>query len=73
MNFKWIQAKQYSEQIISGHQLPKKNRERSKTNSILDPYVKVNIFGVHADRQEQKTDFIENNGGLQHLLNLYAI
>jgi len=46
--------------IISGYQLPKKKGDKAK--AILDPYVKIEIFGVKADYQEKKTEVIKNNG-----------
>uniref|UniRef100_A0A3P8VJQ5 Phosphoinositide phospholipase C n=1 Tax=Cynoglossus semilaevis TaxID=244447 RepID=A0A3P8VJQ5_CYNSE len=46
-------------QIISGQQLPKVNKKKS---SIVDPLVKVQLYGVPADEAEKKTCYIENNG-----------
>lgn len=49
-------------QVISGFQLPKKP---VKTGGILDPFVKIQIFGVPSDTQEGRTKTIEDNGGHQ--------
>ncbi|XP_032210704.1 1-phosphatidylinositol 4,5-bisphosphate phosphodiesterase delta-4 isoform X2 [Mustela erminea] len=47
-------------QIISGQQLPKE--DTSKERSIVDPLVRVEIFGVRPDKSRQETSYIENNG-----------
>ncbi|XP_027444712.2 1-phosphatidylinositol 4,5-bisphosphate phosphodiesterase delta-4 isoform X3 [Zalophus californianus] len=47
-------------QVISGQQLPKDNM--SKERSIVDPLVRVEIFGVHPDTTRQETSYVENNG-----------
>lgn len=46
-------------QVISAQQLPKVNNKKS---SIVDPLVKVQVFGVPADVAEKETPAIENNG-----------
>ncbi|XP_072541725.1 1-phosphatidylinositol 4,5-bisphosphate phosphodiesterase delta-4 [Salminus brasiliensis] len=46
-------------QVISGQQLPKVN---NKEGSIVDPFVRVEIYGVPADQTKQETSYIENNG-----------
>ncbi|NXH39075.1 PLCD4 phosphodiesterase, partial [Dicaeum eximium] len=47
-------------QVISGQQLPKvANR---KEGAIIDPLVRVEIYGVPADQAHQETKYIENNG-----------
>ncbi|XP_013375379.1 PREDICTED: 1-phosphatidylinositol 4,5-bisphosphate phosphodiesterase delta-4 isoform X7 [Chinchilla lanigera] len=46
-------------QVISGQQLPKVN---TKEKCIVDPLVKVEIFGIHADTARQETNYVENNG-----------
>lgn len=46
-------------QVISGQQLPKVNDKKS---SIVDPLVKVQVYGVPADVAEKQTNAIENNG-----------
>ncbi|XP_077304009.1 1-phosphatidylinositol 4,5-bisphosphate phosphodiesterase delta-4 [Lithobates pipiens] len=47
-------------QVISAQQLPKV--ENSKEGSIVDPLVRVEIFGVPIDQMKQETKYIENNG-----------
>ncbi|XP_044159489.1 1-phosphatidylinositol 4,5-bisphosphate phosphodiesterase delta-4 isoform X5 [Bufo gargarizans] len=47
-------------QVISAQQLPKD--ENSKERSIIDPLVRVEIFGVPIDQSRQETKYIENNG-----------
>ena len=47
-------------QIISGHQIPKPND--SLKGEIIDPFVKIDIFGVPSDQADYKTKVIENNG-----------
>ncbi|XP_040842343.1 1-phosphatidylinositol 4,5-bisphosphate phosphodiesterase delta-4 isoform X2 [Ochotona curzoniae] len=47
-------------QVISGQQLPKVNETKEK--SIVDPFVKVEIFGVRPDTTRQETNYVENNG-----------
>ncbi|XP_053327328.1 1-phosphatidylinositol 4,5-bisphosphate phosphodiesterase delta-4 [Spea bombifrons] len=47
-------------QVISAQQLPKV--ENSKEGSIVDPLVRVEIFGVSMDQAKQETKYIENNG-----------
>ncbi|KAM3916784.1 1-phosphatidylinositol 4,5-bisphosphate phosphodiesterase delta-4 isoform 1-T2 [Leptodactylus fuscus] len=47
-------------QVISAQQLPKD--ENSKEASIIDPLVRVEIFGVPMDQAKQETKYIENNG-----------
>lgn len=46
-------------QIISGQQLPKVSK---KEWSIVDPLVRVEIYGVPLDQTHQETKYIENNG-----------
>uniref|UniRef100_A0AAR2JXM2 Phosphoinositide phospholipase C n=1 Tax=Pygocentrus nattereri TaxID=42514 RepID=A0AAR2JXM2_PYGNA len=46
-------------QVISGQQLPKVN---NKVGSIVDPFVRVEIYGLPADQATQETSYIENNG-----------
>ncbi|NP_001090146.1 1-phosphatidylinositol 4,5-bisphosphate phosphodiesterase delta-4 isoform X1 [Xenopus laevis] len=46
--------------VISAQQLPKV--ENSKEGSIVDPLVRVEIFGVPIDQTKQETKYIENNG-----------
>uniref|UniRef100_A0A674BUW5 Phosphoinositide phospholipase C n=1 Tax=Salmo trutta TaxID=8032 RepID=A0A674BUW5_SALTR len=46
-------------QVISGQQLPKVNQ---KEGSIVDPLVRVEIYGVFQDQAKQETSYIDNNG-----------
>ncbi|XP_064801049.1 1-phosphatidylinositol 4,5-bisphosphate phosphodiesterase delta-4-like [Oncorhynchus masou masou] len=46
-------------QVISGQQLPKVNH---KEDSIVDPLVRVEIYGVFQDQAKQETSYIDNNG-----------
>ncbi|KAJ8276985.1 hypothetical protein GJAV_G00070120 [Gymnothorax javanicus] len=56
----WLQRKTLHVMVISAQQLPKLNREKPK--SIVDPLVKVEIYGVPADVASKETHHIENNG-----------
>jgi hypothetical protein len=47
-------------QVISGQQLPKV--DDTKERSIVDPLVKVEIFGIRADTTWKETSYVENNG-----------
>nr|XP_045002929.1 1-phosphatidylinositol 4,5-bisphosphate phosphodiesterase delta-4 isoform X2 [Jaculus jaculus] len=51
-------------QVISGQQLPKVDDTKEK--SIVDPLVKVQIFGIPADTAQQETNYVENNGFNPH-------
>ncbi|XP_029379930.1 1-phosphatidylinositol 4,5-bisphosphate phosphodiesterase delta-1-like isoform X2 [Echeneis naucrates] len=55
----WLKHKTLHVMIISAQQLPKVNKKKS---SIVDPLVKVEVFGVPADVAEKETNAIENNG-----------
>ncbi|XP_071346561.1 1-phosphatidylinositol 4,5-bisphosphate phosphodiesterase delta-1-like isoform X4 [Trachinotus anak] len=55
----WLKHKTLHVMIISAQQLPKVNQKKS---SIVDPLVKVEVFGVPADVAEKETSPIENNG-----------
>ncbi|XP_068102147.1 1-phosphatidylinositol 4,5-bisphosphate phosphodiesterase delta-4 [Hyperolius riggenbachi] len=46
--------------VISAQQLPKV--ENGKEGSIVDPLVRVEIFGVPMDQARQETKYIDNNG-----------
>ncbi|XP_040548225.2 1-phosphatidylinositol 4,5-bisphosphate phosphodiesterase delta-3 isoform X1 [Gallus gallus] len=46
--------------VITAQQLPKLNRE--KLSSIVDPFVRVEIYGVMADCSKQQTAYRSNNG-----------
>ena len=45
--------------MISGQQLPKVNQ---KEGSIVDPLVRVEIYGVPQDQAKEETSHINNNG-----------
>ncbi|XP_073701389.1 1-phosphatidylinositol 4,5-bisphosphate phosphodiesterase delta-4 [Garra rufa] len=45
--------------VISGQQLPK---VKQKDWSIVDPLVRVEIYGVPLDQAKQETKYIDNNG-----------
>ncbi|KAM5155237.1 1-phosphatidylinositol 4,5-bisphosphate phosphodiesterase delta-4 isoform 3-T3 [Callospermophilus lateralis] len=47
-------------QVISGQQLPKVNN--TKERSIVDPLVRVEIYGIRPDTTCQETNYVENNG-----------
>uniref|UniRef100_A0A8D2CWI2 Phosphoinositide phospholipase C n=1 Tax=Sciurus vulgaris TaxID=55149 RepID=A0A8D2CWI2_SCIVU len=47
-------------QVISGQQLPKVNNTKEK--SIVDPLVRVEIYGIRTDTTCQETNYVENNG-----------
>lgn len=46
--------------MISAQQLPKINKD--KHSSIVDPLVRVELYGVPADNASKETHYIENNG-----------
>uniref|UniRef100_A0A8C5BML0 Phosphoinositide phospholipase C n=1 Tax=Gadus morhua TaxID=8049 RepID=A0A8C5BML0_GADMO len=46
-------------QILSGQQLPKVNQ---KEGSIIDPLVRVEVYGVPQDLAKEETSHIQNNG-----------
>ncbi|XP_031223823.1 1-phosphatidylinositol 4,5-bisphosphate phosphodiesterase delta-4 [Mastomys coucha] len=47
-------------QVISGQRLPKV--DKTKETIVVDPLVKVELFGVPEDTNEQETSYVENNG-----------
>uniref|UniRef100_A0A8C6HJL0 Phosphoinositide phospholipase C n=1 Tax=Mus spicilegus TaxID=10103 RepID=A0A8C6HJL0_MUSSI len=47
-------------QVISGQQLPKV--DKTKETTVVDPLVKVELYGVPEDTKEQETSHVENNG-----------
>uniref|UniRef100_A0A668AS48 Phosphoinositide phospholipase C n=2 Tax=Myripristis murdjan TaxID=586833 RepID=A0A668AS48_9TELE len=49
----------FSIQVISGQQLPKVNQ---KEGSIVDPLVRVEVYGVPQDQAKAETNYIHNNG-----------
>ncbi|XP_061112281.1 1-phosphatidylinositol 4,5-bisphosphate phosphodiesterase delta-1b isoform X2 [Conger conger] len=55
----WLQHKILHLMIISGQQLPKVHKTKK---SIVDPLVRVEIYGVQADVSEKETAKITNNG-----------
>ncbi|KAM4608994.1 1-phosphatidylinositol 4,5-bisphosphate phosphodiesterase delta-4 [Polymixia lowei] len=46
-------------QVVSGQQLPKVNQ---KEGSIVDPLVRVEVYGVPQDQAKEETSHIQNNG-----------
>lgn len=48
------------QKVISAQQLPKINKDKHK--SIVDPLVRVEVYGVPADNASKETHYIENNG-----------
>uniref|UniRef100_A0AAR2LCL0 Phosphoinositide phospholipase C n=1 Tax=Pygocentrus nattereri TaxID=42514 RepID=A0AAR2LCL0_PYGNA len=56
----WLRRKTLHIMVISAQQLPKLNKDKPK--SIVDPLVRVEIYGVAADRASQQTPHINNNG-----------
>ncbi|XP_072315914.1 1-phosphatidylinositol 4,5-bisphosphate phosphodiesterase delta-4-like [Eucyclogobius newberryi] len=48
-----------SVQVISGQQFPKVNQ---KQGSIVDPLVRVEVYGVPKDQGREETSYIVNNG-----------
>lgn len=46
--------------MISGQQLPKV--DETKERAIVDPLVRVEIFGTRPDTSWQETNYVENNG-----------
>ncbi|KAJ8337237.1 hypothetical protein SKAU_G00384570 [Synaphobranchus kaupii] len=55
----WLQHKVLHVMIISAQQLPKLKK---KKKSIVDPLVRVEVYGVPADTTEKETVNISNNG-----------
>uniref|UniRef100_A0A673CNZ3 Phosphoinositide phospholipase C n=1 Tax=Sphaeramia orbicularis TaxID=375764 RepID=A0A673CNZ3_9TELE len=56
----WLQKKTCHIMVITAQQLPKINKDKHK--SIVDPLVRVEIYGVPADNASKETHYIENNG-----------
>ncbi|KAF4095890.1 1-phosphatidylinositol 4,5-bisphosphate phosphodiesterase delta-1a isoform X2 [Onychostoma macrolepis] len=56
----WLKKKNLHVMIISAQQLPKINKDKQK--SIVDPQVRVEIYGVPADNASKQTHHIDNNG-----------
>ncbi|XP_052471679.1 1-phosphatidylinositol 4,5-bisphosphate phosphodiesterase delta-1b isoform X1 [Carassius gibelio] len=55
----WLKNKSLHLMVISAQQLPKVSKRKS---SIVDPIVKVQIYGVPADTTVVETQYIQNNG-----------
>lgn len=47
-------------EVISGQQLPKPKSELK--GEVVDPYVRVEIYGIDDDRQTKETQWIQDNG-----------
>ncbi|XP_064187111.1 1-phosphatidylinositol 4,5-bisphosphate phosphodiesterase delta-1a isoform X2 [Anguilla rostrata] len=56
----WFQRKTLHVMVISGQQLPKINKDKAK--SIVDPLVRMEIYGVPVDVATKETRHIQNNG-----------
>ncbi|KAE8279846.1 1-phosphatidylinositol 4,5-bisphosphate phosphodiesterase delta-1 [Larimichthys crocea] len=56
----WLKKKTFHVMVISAQQLPKINKDKHK--SIVDPLVRVEIYGVATDNASKETHYIENNG-----------
>ncbi|KAI3374431.1 hypothetical protein L3Q82_006255 [Scortum barcoo] len=54
----WLKHKTLHVMVISAQQLPKVSKKKS---SIVDPLVKVQVYGVPADVAEKETNAVENN------------
>lgn len=50
-------------QVLSGTHLPKPEGERD-TSDLVDPYVKLEVYGVKEDCTEFKTAAVTDNGNL---------
>ncbi|XP_032387062.1 1-phosphatidylinositol 4,5-bisphosphate phosphodiesterase delta-1 isoform X2 [Etheostoma spectabile] len=55
----WLKPKTLHVMVISAQQLPKVNQKKS---SIVDPLVKVAVYGVPTDNAEKETSHVKNNG-----------
>lgn len=56
----WLKKKVLHVMVISAQQLPKVNKDKHK--SIVDPLVRVELYGVPADTTSKETHHIDNNG-----------
>ncbi|XP_034416243.1 1-phosphatidylinositol 4,5-bisphosphate phosphodiesterase delta-1a isoform X1 [Cyclopterus lumpus] len=56
----WLKKKTFNVMVISAQQLPKLNKD--KENSIVDPLVRMELYGVPADNASKETHYINNNG-----------
>lgn len=52
--------KRVSIKIISGQHIPKPNK--STVGDVIDPYVKLQVYGHPADKNKFKTKAVKNNG-----------
>ncbi|XP_041824660.1 1-phosphatidylinositol 4,5-bisphosphate phosphodiesterase delta-1a isoform X2 [Melanotaenia boesemani] len=59
-NGPWLKRKIFNVMVISAQQLPKLNKDKEK--SIVDPLVRVEIYGVPLDNASMETHHIDNNG-----------
>ncbi|XP_068557924.1 1-phosphatidylinositol 4,5-bisphosphate phosphodiesterase delta-1-like isoform X1 [Cebidichthys violaceus] len=55
----WLKHKTLHVMVVSAQQLPKVSKKKS---SIVDPLVKVQVYGVPADVAEKETSAVDNNG-----------
>ncbi|XP_040026362.2 1-phosphatidylinositol 4,5-bisphosphate phosphodiesterase delta-1 isoform X1 [Gasterosteus aculeatus] len=55
----WLKHKTLHVMVISAQQLPKVNQKKT---SIVDPLVRVQVYGVPADVAEKATTSVANNG-----------
>lgn len=58
-NGPWLKPKSFNVMVISAQQLPK---VKAKDKSIVDPLVKIEIYGVPSDSASKETHYIANNG-----------
>ncbi|XP_062905177.1 1-phosphatidylinositol 4,5-bisphosphate phosphodiesterase delta-1-like [Mobula hypostoma] len=56
----WLNRKKLSVLVLSAQQLPKTNK--AKPSSVVDPLVKVQVFGVKDDNDQKVTPHVSNNG-----------
>ncbi|XP_042370526.1 1-phosphatidylinositol 4,5-bisphosphate phosphodiesterase delta-1-like, partial [Plectropomus leopardus] len=66
----WLKHKTLHVMVISAQQLPKVNEKKS---SIVDPLVKVQVFGVPDDVAEKETNYVENNGTFHFKHNIHEV
>jgi hypothetical protein len=57
----WNVRKHIEIVLISGQHLPKESNSLDDTD-IVDPYVRVNTYGIACDHSEHRTPSIRNNG-----------
>lgn len=51
--------------VISGQHIPKPNQRTE--GEIVDPYVKIKVYGHPADKQTCKTKYVKNNGNCMQI------